>query len=144
MTTESLSVNWSSVRSLGPTFSPMPRMMAPMMSTVATSHRLRAPVRIWSLNSSPNTPMGIVPTMTYQPIRYSRSRRVLSNRPRKNATRMRQMSFAKYSSTADDFDPAHATPDFSYASAASRSWRRLSSVLPAWMATDSVVAPASA
>ena len=38
------------------------------ISALAINHRLRAPVRISSLNSSPNTPIGIVPMMTYQPI----------------------------------------------------------------------------
>ena len=36
-------------------------------SAVAISHRLLAPVRISSLKSSPNTPIGMVPMMTHQP-----------------------------------------------------------------------------
>ena len=39
------------------------------ISIVAISHRLRAPVRIWSLKSSPMIPIGIVAMITYQPIR---------------------------------------------------------------------------
>ena len=37
------------------------------ISAIAISQRLRAPVRISSLNSRPNTPIGMVPMMTYQP-----------------------------------------------------------------------------
>ena len=37
------------------------------ISAVATIHRLRTPVRISSLNSSPSTPIGMVPMMTHQP-----------------------------------------------------------------------------
>ena len=34
---------------------------------VAMTHRLRAPERIWSLNSSPSTQIGMVPMITHQP-----------------------------------------------------------------------------
>ena len=34
---------------------------------VAMTHRLRAPERIWSLNSNPSTQIGMVPMMTHQP-----------------------------------------------------------------------------
>ena len=37
------------------------------ISATAISHRLRAPVRISSLNSRPSSPIGMVPMMTYQP-----------------------------------------------------------------------------
>ena len=37
------------------------------INAVAINHRLRAPVRISSLNNRPNTPIGIVPMMTHQP-----------------------------------------------------------------------------
>ncbi len=36
---------------------------------VAVSHRLRSVDSIWSWNASPSTPIGMDPTITYQPIR---------------------------------------------------------------------------
>ena len=57
------------VRVCRPQYSAKASTKAKTISTVATSHRLRAAVRIWSLNTKPKTPIGIEPTMTYQPIR---------------------------------------------------------------------------
>ena len=66
------------------------------MSTVATSQRLRAAVSIWSLNANPKTPMGMVPTITYQPMRasmFERNSGVYSERV--HIVRIRQMSWRK-------------------------------------------------
>ena len=58
-----------SVRVCRPEYSAKASTKAKTISVVATSHRLRPAVRIWSLNRKPNIPIGIDPTITYQPIR---------------------------------------------------------------------------
>ena len=51
------------------------------------THRLRAPVSIWLLKISPNTPTGMVARIRYQPSLYSSEPRTdLSNSPRNQAT----------------------------------------------------------
>ncbi len=63
---------------------------------LATSHRLRATVSIWSANVSPSTPIGIVPRMTNQPIRASGSPRTAGlTSDRVQAEMIRQMSWRK-------------------------------------------------
>jgi hypothetical protein len=44
---------------------------AKAISIVPISHRLRAPVSIWSSNAKPSTPIGSVATIRYQPMRTS-------------------------------------------------------------------------
>ena len=61
-----------------------------------TTHSERSPPVITSLNRRPATPTGMLPTMTYQPIRWSRwPRHSALNSPRNQAVAMRQMSRAK-------------------------------------------------
>ena len=49
-----------------PTRSASPSSSPNTTIVVAISHRLRATVSIWSLNSNPSTPIGIVPMITSQ------------------------------------------------------------------------------
>ena len=67
--TLSLTVSCSAARVWRPKYSAAAMTAEKTINATAINHRLRAPVRISSLKSRPNTPIGIVPMMTYQPIR---------------------------------------------------------------------------
>ena len=69
ITTPSRIRKFSSVRVCRPQYSANASTNANTISVVATTHRLRPAVWIWSLKRNPNSPIGIEPTMTYQPIR---------------------------------------------------------------------------
>ena len=58
-----------------PTRSAIPSSTPKATIVVAMSHRLRATVSIWSLNSRPSTLIGTVPMITSQASRYSGSAR---------------------------------------------------------------------
>ncbi len=92
----SRTVRFSMVLRLAPTRSATPRTMPNVISVNETSHRLRAVVSMASANVSPRIPMGIVPMITYQPIRASSSeRRALLVRDRVQVLMIRQMSCRK-------------------------------------------------
>ena len=59
----------SSVRVCRPQYSANAITSENTISMVATIHRLRAWVRIWSLKANPIRPIGIDPMITYQAIR---------------------------------------------------------------------------
>ena len=66
---------WSRSRSRVPTFSAAASTSPSTISVVPITYRSRAPVSIWSLKSTPKTPIGTVPSTMYQPSLASCSRR---------------------------------------------------------------------
>ena len=70
-------------------------LLQAISATATTQSERRSPV-MRSFKSSPARPMGMLPTMTYQPIRWSTvPRSSASNSPRTQALAMRAMSRAK-------------------------------------------------
>ena len=71
------------------------------ISATPITYRSRAPVSIWSLKSTPKTPIGTVPSTMYQPSRASSSRRFgRSGTLSSHARAIRMRSARKYRSTA--------------------------------------------
>jgi hypothetical protein len=86
----------TSVSLLRAVWSANQRMSPKTISVVPTRRRSRKGDSIWSFSSRPSTPMGMLPTMTYQPMRAAcRERRAGVYRERVQVEMISQISRLK-------------------------------------------------